>query len=83
MIDQSTRRVGRLFVTLWRLTIRGLLDLVRRAEAGESVVDDLGGTQTCEDSSEEKIEALARMICRAGDEAGGEVGGVAGPHGVA
>jgi hypothetical protein len=49
-----------------------LARLVRRAEAGESVVDNLGVTetaQTAEDSSEEKIEALAEIICRAGDEA--------------
>jgi hypothetical protein len=43
-----------------------LAELVRRAEAGESVVDnlDIDG----EDPREEKIEALAEMICRAGDE---------------
>lgn len=49
-----------------------LARLVRRAEAGESVVDNLGVTetvQTAEESCEEKIEALAEMICRAGDEA--------------
>ena len=49
-----------------------LARLVRRAEAGESVVDNLGVTetvQTAEESIEEKIEALAEIICRAGDEA--------------
>ncbi len=43
-----------------------LAELVRRAEAGESIVDslDIDG----EDPREEKIEALAEMICHAGDE---------------
>ena len=62
----------RLFVTLWRRTIRGLLELVRRADAGERIVDTFDFSQTPEtnedDSSEEKIEALAEIICRAGDE---------------
>ena len=49
-----------------------LARLVRRAEAGESVVDNLGAIETpqvAEESCEEKIEALAEIICRAGDEA--------------
>ena len=49
-----------------------LAELVRRADAGESVVDNLSVVETAEageDSSEEKVEALAEMICRAGDEA--------------
>lgn len=48
-----------------------LAELVRRADAGESVVGAIDFTQTPEaedDVSEEKIEALAEMICRAGDE---------------
>ena len=46
-----------------------LAELVRRAEAGESIVDNLDVGETGEDDpSEEKIEALAEMICRAGDE---------------
>ena len=46
-----------------------LAELVRRAEAGESIVDNLDVGETGEDApSEEKIEALAEMICRAGDE---------------
>ena len=49
-----------------------LSELVRRADAGETVVDDISVAQTSSssngDSSEEKIEALAEMICRAGDE---------------
>jgi hypothetical protein len=40
-----------------------LARLVRRAEAGEDVVDKI---QT-EDSKEESIEALAEIICSAGD----------------
>jgi hypothetical protein len=49
-----------------------LAELVRRADAGESVVDNMSvveTAQTAADSSEEKIEALAEMICRGGDEA--------------
>ena len=47
-----------------------LAELVRRADAGESIVDTLDFSQTpdAEDSNEEKIEALAEIICRAGDE---------------
>jgi len=48
-----------------------LSELVRRADAGETIIDNLNVPQTPptnDDSSEEKIEALAEMICRAGDE---------------
>ena len=48
-----------------------LAKLVRRADAGESIVDtDFSETlDTSEDDpSEAKIEALTEMICRAGDE---------------
>ena len=46
-----------------------LAQLVRRADAGESI-ETLDFSQTPEpsDSGEEKIEALAEMICRASDE---------------
>ena len=47
-----------------------LSELVRRADAGETIIDNLNFSQTPptnDDSSEEKIEALAEMICRAGD----------------
>lgn len=51
-----------------------LAELVRRADAGEPVVDDRGFEELPEpdedDSNEEKIEALTEMICRAGDEPG-------------
>jgi len=48
-----------------------LAELVRRADAGESVVSNLSVVETPqsgEDSSEDKIQALTEMICRAGDE---------------
>ena len=46
-----------------------LADLVRRADEGETVVDSAGHLKTSS-TDEEKIAALAEMICRAGDEAG-------------
>lgn len=48
-----------------------LAELVRRAEVGAAIVDTTDFLQTSEtygDDSSEKIEALAEMICRAGDE---------------
>ena len=46
-----------------------LAELVKRADAGESVVDTLGCLEeTGNESGEEKIEALAEIICRASDE---------------
>ena len=48
-----------------------LAELVRRADAGETLFDtvDFSQTPTYEhDSSDEKVETLAEMICRAGDE---------------
>lgn len=48
-----------------------LARLVRSADADESIIDQLETPETNEDeSSEEKVEALAEMICRAGDEPG-------------
>jgi hypothetical protein len=45
-----------------------LPELVRRAEAGESVVDNIAATNTPEDNStERKVDTLAEMICRAHD----------------
>ena len=41
-----------------------LPELVRRADAGESIAENLSIYQL----SEEKIEALAEILCRAGDE---------------
>ena len=46
-----------------------LAELVRHADAGETVIDSAGFFKTSS-TDEEKIAALAEMICRAGDEAG-------------
>ena len=49
-----------------------LAELVRRVDAGETIIETIDFSQTPttgeDDSSEEKIEALAELICRAGDE---------------
>src|SRR5829696_6223784 len=49
-----------------------LAELVRRADAGETIIDTIDFSQTPEtnedDSIEEKISALAEIICSAGDE---------------
>ena len=49
-----------------------LARLVRRAEAGETIIDNMDVPSTIEtskdDSSGEKIVALTEIICRAGDE---------------
>jgi len=47
-----------------------LAELVRRADAGESIMENLPITDEISDdeSDEEKIEALAEILCRAGDE---------------
>lgn len=48
-----------------------LADLVRRVDAGESIIDDRNFLQIEEENSvEEKIATLAGVICRAGDEPG-------------
>ena len=41
-----------------------LSELVRRADAGETIIDNINMPPT----SEEKIETLTEIICRAGDE---------------
>jgi len=46
-----------------------LAELVRRVDAGETIVDEAGFLKLSS-TDEEKIEALAELICRAGDEAG-------------
>ena len=50
----------------------GLAELVRRADAGETVIDSLNSPQTPagtgDDSNKEKIEALTETICGAGEE---------------
>ena len=65
----------------WRNIVRYALeindpllpDLVRRADAGEKIIETTEFSLTQEsnedDSNEEKIEALVEIICRAGDEA--------------
>ncbi len=65
----------------WRSIIRYALeisdpllpDLVRRAGAGETIIDATSFSETLESnddvSTEEKIEALAEIICEAGDQA--------------
>lgn len=46
-----------------------LAELVRRAEAEEDVFDNLRSAENdADEPSDEKIEALAEVICRAGDE---------------
>jgi hypothetical protein len=51
-----------------------LARLVRRAEAGETIVDNLGFEEALEsnedDSNNDKIQALTEIICRADEEAG-------------
>ena len=52
-----------------------LAELVRRADAGEAIAETIDFSQEPtgpgeEDSSDDQIETLAEMICRAGDEAG-------------
>ena len=46
-----------------------LAELVRRVDAGETVIDSAGFVKTSR-TDEEKIAALAELICSAGDEAG-------------
>ena len=46
-----------------------LAELVRRADVGESIAGiDFSETPDADELSEEKIEALAEIICRGGDE---------------
>ena len=49
-----------------------LAELVRRADAGEDIREALHNSEISEpngeDSTEEKVEVLAEIICRAGDE---------------
>jgi len=46
-----------------------LAELVRRADAGETIANG-AGYLNIPSTDEEKVEALAELICRAGDEAG-------------
>lgn len=46
-----------------------LSELVRRADAGEPIIDDSHPLETAEEiSTEEKLERLAEMICEAGSQ---------------
>ena len=51
-----------------------LAELVRRVDAGETIIDTADFSQAPEnhedESREEKVQALTEMICRAGDEPG-------------
>src|SRR5215216_1955860 len=62
--DKSVHAATRAFIR-YGLEINDpwLPELVRRVDAGESIIDNLYVP-----SSEEKIEALTALICRAGDE---------------
>ena len=47
----------------------GLAELVRRADAGEPIIDDSHLTEANEEFfTEQKLERLAKMICHAGDQ---------------
>ena len=47
----------------------GLTELVRRADAGEPIIDDSHLTEANEEFfTEQKLERLAEMICHAGDQ---------------
>ena len=47
----------------------GLSELVRRADAGEPIIDDSHLTEANEEFfTEQKLERLAKMICHAGDQ---------------
>jgi len=53
-----------------------LADLVRRADAGEKIIDSVDfslAPKSNGDPSDEKIEALAEIICHAGDESAAEL----------
>lgn len=67
-IDAGTRAVIRYGL---EVSDPWLAELVRRVDAGETIIDELGFLLTPtvnEDSNEEKIAALTEMICGAGDE---------------
>lgn len=61
-IDPETRAIVRYGL---ELNDPCLPELLRRVDDGESIVDNLNVSPT----TEEKIEALAEIICRAGDQA--------------
>ena len=46
----------------------GLAELVRRADAGEPIIDDSHLVETNEEAIDEKLEQIAEMIFQAGDQ---------------
>ena len=68
-IDSQTRALIRYGL---EINDPSLAELVRRIDAGETIIESVDLSQTPDAntgaSSEEKIEALAEIICRAGDE---------------
>ena len=46
----------------------GLAELVRRADAGEPIIDDSHVTEVNEEIIDEKLERLAEIICETGDQ---------------
>ena len=64
-IDESDRDFIRYALATNDAT--GLLELVRRADAGEPIIDESYMLETDDEiSTEEKLERLAAMICQAG-----------------
>lgn len=62
--DKSIDAQSRVIIRYgWEINDPWLAELVRCVDAGESIIDSL-----YVHSSEEKIEALTELICRAGDE---------------
>lgn len=64
-IDSETRTVIRYSLEIndpW------LEELVRRADAGETFNEMMEALRTDESNDEEKVEILAELLCRAGDE---------------
>lgn len=47
----------------------GLAELVRRADAGEPIINDSPWEPNEELATEDKVEQLAKMICQTGDQA--------------
>jgi hypothetical protein len=71
VINDKSTDAGARTVIQYSLEINDpwLADLVRRVDAGESIIDESGFLQApAVESIEEKIEVLTEMICRAGNE---------------
>jgi hypothetical protein len=78
VINNKSIDVGTRFVIRYGLETNDpwLGDLVRRADAGEAIIDNIDPSQTPstddDESTEEKVEALAVMICRPGNDPEGK-----------